>query len=195
MHQIAIALESFSRDNRDRLPNSYFSGDRTRAPLPQSMMILNRGGYDDPWDGIGRLYSKHYLSGPGVYYCPSHRGEHRVERYLDRWQSGGNQLIVGNYQYRGMLNLASQSSDPIDKYDLDQIRNSHPGGVSLLADGLRTKADFNHLRGCNLLEDDLSIKWYADNSGNLYNLLPDDIRDPWPRVQIWVRLDKGSSGE
>lgn len=195
MHQIAIALESFSRDSRDRLPNSFYSGDRTREPSPQSMMILNRGGNVDPWDGVGRLYSKHYISAPGAYYCPSHTGRHKIERYQDSWRSGGNQVIVGNYQYRGMLNLASQTADPIDKYDRDQIRNSHPAGVSLLADGLRTKSDFNHIRGSNLLEDDLSVKWFADNSGNLYSLLPDSDRDPWPRNQIWTRLDRGTSGE
>ena len=195
MHQIAIAVESFSRDNHDRLPNSYYSGDRYREPNPQAMMILNRGADSDTWDGIGRLYGKNYVSGPGAYYCPSHTGQHKMERYQDRWNPRGKDLIYGNYQYRGMLNLSSQQPDPIDKYDRDHIRNTHPGGVSLLADGLRTKSDFNHIRGCNLLEDDLSVKWYSDTGGRIYNILPDTIRDPWPRNQIWVGLDRGSTGD
>ncbi len=195
MHQIAIAMESFSRDHHDRLPNSYYSGDRNREPLPQAMMILNRGVRGDTWDGIGRLYAKNYLSGPSAYYCPSHRGEHKFERYEDQWGPRSEYRIFGNYQYRGMLNLASQLPDPVDRYDRDQIRNTHPAGVSLLADGLRTKSDFNHIRGCNLLEDDLSIRWYADTDGRIYNILPDTVWDPWPRNQIWLRLDQGSSGE
>lgn len=196
MHQIAIALESFTRDNRNRLPNSFFAGTREREPKPQEMMILNRGEYRDTWDGIGRLFSRNYVDGSGVYYCPSHKGDHTPERYQDRWKKHGRQQIIfGNYQYRGMLNLASQTPDPIDRYDRDQIRNSHPAGLSLLADGLRTKSDFNHVQGCNLLQDDLSVTWFADQSGRIYSILPDMPGQPWPRSQIWLGLDQGVNNE
>ena len=194
MRQIAIAMESFSREHYDRLPNSYYAGSRNRQPMPQEMMILNRGERGDTWDGVGRLYAKNYINAPGAYYCPSHRGDHKIDRYQNRWTRGSNELIYGNYQYRGTLNLASQSPDPIDKYDRDQIRNTHPAGVALLADGLRTKTDFNHIRGSNLLENDLSVRWYSDTGGRIYSILPDTVWEPWPRNQLWYRLDQGSFG-
>ncbi len=195
MHQIAIAIESYSHDNRNRLPNSFFAGDTYRDPKPQDMMILNRGVRRDTWDGIGRLFAKNYITGPGAYYCPSHTGDHTIDRYESSWKRSSRDLIYGNYHYRGTLNLTSQKADPIDRYDRDQLRNEHPAGVSLLADGLRTKSDFSHVRGCNLLEDDLSVTWFADNAGKIYNILPETVWESWPRAQVWFRLDEGLNGE
>jgi hypothetical protein len=159
------------------------------------MIILNRGDRGDTWDGIGRLFSKNYVGGSGAFYCPSHKGSHTPERYQNRWKKGNREVIFGNYQYRGMLNLASQTPDPIDRYDRDQLRNVHPSGLSLLADGLRTKSDFNHIEGCNLLQDDLSVSWFADSSHRVYNILPDSPGEPWPRNQIWYQLDERLNGE
>lgn len=191
MHQMAIALESYSRDNRNRLPNSYFAGNQYREPRPQDMMILNRGAPRDAWDGMGRLFSRNYINAAGVFYCPSHTGNHTIDRYEDFWKRESQTLIFGNYQYRGMLNLNSQQADPIDRYDRDRLRMEHPSGVSLLADGLRTKSDFSHVIGCNLLEDDLSVTWYIDKSARVYSILPDTESENWPRAQVWFRLDQG----
>ena len=66
--------------------------------------------------------------------------------------------------------------------------------MALLADGLRTKTDFNHIRGSNLLENDLSVRWYSDTGGRIYSILPDTVWEPWPRNQLWYRLDQGSFG-
>ncbi len=195
MHQIAIGLESYSHDNRNRMPNSFFAGDTYRDPKPQDMMILNRGVRWDTWDGIGRLFTKNYINAAGTYYCPSHSGDHTIDRYEGSWKKNSRELIYGNYHYRGMLNLTSQKADPIDRYDRDQLRNEHPAGVSLLADGLRTKSDFSHVRGCNLLEDDLSVTWFSDSAGRIYNILPETVWESWPRAQVWLRLDEGLNHE
>jgi len=192
MHQIAIALESFARENRNRFPNSYFSGDESRRSRPQEMMILNRGTWGDTWDGIGRLYPRQYLSDPGAYYCPSHTGEHPMERYQRMWNRHSRTQIFGNYHYRGMLNPSNAMPDPIDRHDRDRIRTENPTGVSILADGLRTKSDFNHRTGSNLLMDDLSVEWMVDERQRLYLMLPDRVSENWPRGPIWAQLDRAS---
>jgi len=192
MHQIAIALESFARENRNRFPHSYYAGDQRREARPQDMMILNRGTWGDTWDGVGRLYSQNYLSDPGAFYCPSHTGEHPIERYQNFWNRRSRAVLFGNYHYRGLLNLASLPPDPIDRHDRDKINAEHPAGISILADGLRTKSDFSHLTGSNLLMNDLSVAWMVDERQRLYNMLPNRATENWPRSQIWAQLDRGA---
>ncbi len=195
MHQIAIALESFARENRNRFPNSFYSGNQRREARPQDMMILNRGTWGDTWDGIGRLYSKAYLSDPGAYYCPSHTGDHPFERYQNLWNRHSRDQLFGNYHYRGILNFSTLPSDPIDRHDRDTIHAENPAGISILADGLRTKSDFSHLTGSNLLMNDLSVAWMTDERQRLYSMLPDHATENWPRGQIWAQLDRGAQSK
>lgn len=195
MHQIAIALESYARDHRNRFPNSYFAGDRSRLARPQEMMVLNRGTWGDTWDGIGRLYRANYIGDPGTYYCPSHTGQHSFERYQHEWNRTSRARLYGNYHYRGVLNLSNPTSDPIDRYDRDKIAAEYPARISILADGLRTKSDFNHVTGTNILLNDLSVSWLIDDRQRIYSILPDDLNDPWPRNQIWSQLDRRTEGK
>jgi hypothetical protein len=44
--------------------------------------------------------------------------------------------------------------------------------AALVADSLRTQADFNHTIGCNFLRADLSATWYTDSKGELVAGLP-----------------------
>lgn len=189
MHQTAIALEGFANDHHDRLPGSYFAGDDQRESKPQNMMMANRGSRWDGWDGIGRLYAKRYMTGPGSFYCPSHRGEHAPDRYDQRWTRSNTRPIFVNYHYRGTFDFSSPSADPIERHQFSSLRIERPSGMALLTDGLRTKSDFNHTDGTNILRDDLSVRWYTNPL--IYKTLPVHISDPWPKRNIWTQIDEG----
>lgn len=189
MHQIAIGLNGFATDANDRLPNSYFAGNQRRSPQPELMMIVHRGRTRDGWDGIGRLYIRRYLSSSGVYYCPSYSGRHSFDRYEDRWTRSNNRLVFSNYHYRGIFDFSLTRPDPIDGHLFHDFRLERPIGLALLADGLRTKSDFSHIDGTNLLRDDLSVRWFR--SPRIYSALPSSANEPWPRDSIWGQIDRG----
>jgi competence protein ComGC len=107
------------------------------------------------WDGLGILYQSDYLMAPGVFYCPSHHGNHPFALYASQWPNVGTELFA-NYQFR-----VSGSSILEDNSD-----------EALIADALRTQADFNHTVGCNFLRRDLSTTWYTDSIRTLVDRLP-----------------------
>ena len=128
------------------------------------------------WDGIGILYSSDYLTAPGVFYCPSHHGDHPFALYSSQWPATGTE-IYSNYQFR--VGLSSSL------YGLESDR-------ALIADALRSQADFNHTVGCNFLRRDLSATWYTDSVGALVAGLPANEGDAEAAervAQAWEFLD------
>lgn len=154
--QFGLGLEMYSRDHDSRLPSSVYSG---AFPAPQNMMVVRVD--DGHWDGVGKLFPADYLGSPEVYYCPSHTGKHTLDRYAEAWNAPEGE-IVGNYHFRSI---------PRSKAFLPDIDPS----VTLLADGMQTKEDYNHLVGANTLKADLSVRWFADPEGLLASTLPTEI--------------------
>jgi type II secretory pathway pseudopilin PulG len=188
IHQLALGVEMYVHDNRDHLPPSLYD----EQPAAQS---YNRGaggaqaqssssppthqdtdeGTDtmflryrslDPnageplWDGLGILMGENYLNHPGVFYCPSHHGDHPYSAYADEWVNGQG-LIASNYQYR----IPEESS-----YLSDLDRQ-----IKLVADGMRTRSDYNHVIGNNFMRADLSVGWFSDVNGVVYSSLPETL--------------------
>lgn len=145
----------------------------------------------DRWDGIGILYIGEYLPAPKLFYCPSHRGNNPFRQYADAWASGTGQ-IVGNYQYRGRgPNGTVLNGHPVMVTKLSQILPN----AALVADGLKSQADFNHQVGANVLHADISAVWFDDSARNIADLLPKDGQDPSSPLtnSAWSHFDNGAA--
>lgn len=167
LRQVGSALVSFIDDNNDRLP--VLTSVLSQIPRYSEGMALTTldGG---EVDGLGRLLAcsgRNYLGDARLLFCPCHRGEHSFARYAT--QIGGAILdtepgtpAYGNYQYRS----------PIDPTTGAQIFDAMRSNKVLVADGMRTRSDFNHVKGTNRLFGDCHVDWRADLDGAIYSRLP-----------------------
>jgi len=131
-------------------------------PSESGYSFTRRPGEDEEgfqWDGLGILFHEQYLSHPGVCYCPSHRGNHHLATYSNRWAQQADGRIAINYQYR--VPAETSVIDELSPY------------TTIMTDGLETKQDYNHIVGSTTLRADASVSWYEDEGGVLYNSLPD----------------------
>jgi type II secretory pathway pseudopilin PulG len=175
--QMGIALLLYAESYNDHLPPSIFvpapNASATTAPgfntaRPWETMALRaQSATATDWDGLGLLFSESILSSPEVFYCPSHTGEHRFERYATAWVDDTDDTIFGNYQYRAQFGLG---------YRLPRLSRLH-ASVALASDGLRTQSDVNHKGGVNILRADMSVSWFADTAGTLTENLPETVDD------------------
>ena len=167
LRQVGGALVAFIDDNNDRLPVlTAVLSQNPRYSEGMALTTLDGGEVD----GLGRLLAcsgRNYLGDPRLLYCPCHRGEHSFQRYAS--QIGGAILDTEpgtaaycNYQYRS----------PIDPTTGGQIFDAMRSNKVLVADGMRTRSDFNHVKGTNRLFGDCHVDWRADLDGAIYRNLP-----------------------
>lgn len=195
IRQLGLGLQMFSFDNADLMPQSIFRNDSQSQVDGQNTIFLrvdpNAGETVDTtrsdaptvWDGLGILAQREYADAPNVYYCPSHKGQYPLSKFMEAW-NGKPGVIAGNYQYRippeATTKLVTQSATK-----------------TLIADGMTTKADYNHLTGNNMLKADLSVAWAQDTAG-IYMALADNDTDAARSRQgvdnAWNLLDRFGGG-
>lgn len=166
VRQIGLGLAMYAEDYRGALPVTRFipemkSSDNTMrvdVSQPQDVMMARVLDPDPEWDGLGHLFENDYLTQFGVFYCPSHHGQHPLSRYARMWSNNIIELTI-NYQYRGQNITRSDNR------------------VAVVSDGLRTRSDYNHMIGANVLRLDFSVGWFNDPSGRLIAQLPDEEGD------------------
>ena len=141
--ELSLARKAYEADS-PLPPNVQFS--RPTVPQPLS---------DDNWDALGRLKKWHYCDSPDCFYCPSHEGDQQVSDLADEWYEGTrttNDALYTNYHYVGHKDWRT-----------GQRRRLLEGSrLVLAADSMRTKGDFSHGTGMNLLLGDGSVKWKDD---------------------------------
>ena len=176
LSQLGQAFVLYGNNYKDFLP---YSAALHVDQQPQNLMMVKRPDPNGGWDGIGLLFADHYCASPECYYCPSHHGEHPVDRYSDLWYDDDNNTIFSNFHYAGDIEWGSGP-------DIKR-RNMLDGHSLVLAtDGLRTAKDFNHMNGMNVLRADGSVRWRDDTQDILKQLPKDDNDLPqtsW--TQIW----------
>jgi prepilin-type N-terminal cleavage/methylation domain-containing protein len=184
--QLGIGITQYAADHEDHVPRSVFVPDGPTNFKPWETMKL-RIDPNSAWDGLGRLYSDEYSPAPLVFYCPSHKGDNRYQVYADAWASETGQ-IIGNYQYR-----ARAPADGVPANILtDRLAAMRPG-TTLIADGFRTQADFNHQIGANVFRADTSVAWFSDRNREVVDQLPKDTITPPQTLsfqQVWSELDR-----
>ncbi len=174
-HGLGIAM--FADENRGgNVPRTIFAAN---PPQPQNTIAARPPEDPTTWDGMGWLYDDGYLRAPGVFYCPSHWGEHPLDRYALVWPQPSG-VVYMNYQYRGY------GPNGVTRLSL------MPQGMALVTDGLRTINDYNHRVGTNILRVDLAVTWFSDPAGRLADGLPADDQDAGAAGKIdtaWHLLD------
>lgn len=192
VRQIGIGIAMYADENNDRIPPStnvgLAAGGSDQAW--KTMMLRTAapsGQFAGRWDGLGLLV-ENYLPAPKLFYCPSHTGEFRFGDIADTWDAEGTE-IMGNYQYRarGPMAASTATATPTLTRRLSLIAP----GAALVADGMRTRADFNHKIGSNVLRANLSVSWYSDRAGRLSSIIPtDESQVSTTRIeQAWNNLD------
>lgn len=191
LRQMGLGVAMFADERGGRLPSSVFKQNGDVREMMTLRLPADRGAGRPlaQWDGLGLLHQGGFLLGPKVYYCPSHHGENAFAVYAPSWSDESQQLLVGNYQYRGM------GRDGVT--DLFRIT---PARTALVSDGMRTRNDYNHVVGANVLRADLSTAWLDDRSGTGVSSMYATMADPDQPVEsrtidlAWQRLDEPDSG-
>jgi type II secretory pathway pseudopilin PulG len=189
IRQLGLGLYMYADDFRGLLaPSINVPSHANEGGMPQEMMMIR---YADPskalpfansWDGLGLLYSGEYLTAPKIFYCPAHRGQHPFTKYALSF-GFSPKSVLSNYHYRG------KGPSPGNAKLLHQII---PSDAALIADGMRTKADYNHRGGLNVLRADQGVVWYDDLDNSLFSSLPDDDvygTDASTITEAWGVLD------
>ncbi|RMH25778.1 MAG: DUF1559 domain-containing protein [Planctomycetota bacterium] len=189
---VGLALTMYAADHRDTLPPSDVA-DEVFAPAresarrepfqPSRLMELAHLDTGEPgdYDGLGRLVGDGYLADPSALYCPSHDGEHPIDHYAGAWMTLQGEIVI-NFHYRlfdGMAMLGRL--DP---------------AMTLVTDGMRSQADYNHRTGNNLLRADMSVDWYADKTQYITGILPVAETAPsagLPLSTTWRVMDTGKT--
>lgn len=186
LRQIGFGIASFADERGGRLPSSVFKQNGDVQEMMTLRLQADRGAGRPlaQWDGLGLLHQGAFLLGPKVYYCPSHHGENAFSVYAQGWSDESQDLLVGNYQYRG--------TGRDGMMDLFRIT---PARTALVSDGMRTRNDYNHIVGANILRADLSTTWVDDRSGSgvssMYALSdPDAPVDSRNIDHAWQLLDE-----
>jgi type II secretory pathway pseudopilin PulG len=192
MRQVGLGLAMYADANRDFLPSSIFMMVGNAAKnQPQNTGILRlspeeAAGSMSAWDGLGTLFEEQYLEPIKIFYCPSYDAEHEFGNYAMVYDSIPDR-VFGNYQYRAV--------GPKGEIRLTSFV---PTSTALLADCLRTRAEFSHRTGSNVLRADLSLFWFADAAGQVESTLPPDESMSTLLVKpiiesAWDKLDKGNA--
>ena len=195
LRQVGLGIQMYSDDWDTELPWSVYLGpspdgsDDHSAQMNRTRVSLSKARTPNGffrqenravWDGLGLLFDQEYL-GYEVFYCPSHHGEHPLNRYTGLWGDDTTETIVSNFQYRGR--------GPGGTRMLDQIRTS----AALVSDALSSVDDYNHIVGTNVLRVGGSVRWIPDEPGNaLASLLNDEAPPEGGSVSsLWNTLDSG----
>jgi type II secretory pathway pseudopilin PulG len=159
MRQVGLGISMWANSNNGMVPTVSLAQDRTIDQTPDLLQLAYLDKTDADWDGLGLLVSEGYITAPSLFYCPSHNGNNTFARYEESWVQPEEEIIT-NYHYRWLAG----SNRFLDNLNAD---------VTLLTDGLRTKVDYNHRVGNNMLKADLRVEWLNDPDMVIVKLLPD----------------------
>jgi prepilin-type N-terminal cleavage/methylation domain-containing protein/prepilin-type processing-associated H-X9-DG protein len=189
LRHLSGALHTYATDFRERLPHSVHAN--SESPRPTELMAATAGpdALGLPrFDGLGLLAipGRSYVDSPRCLYCPSHTGEHSLDRYA-RCFNGPvpfEEQVYTNYHYRGHRDAAT-----------GRLILLSGERRAIVADGMRTRADFNHRIGTNVLFTDGSVAWFVDNERTIVDRIP--LQPPPDNASledqfawIWQRLDR-----
>lgn len=182
VRQLGLGVAMYAEDFHGDIPPSVFFPAPGQGINRMQQTVTVRVAAAQPfWDGLGLLYSASYLDAPGVYYCPSHAGDYRLQTYAPVWAdreclNAGE--VVCNFQYR--------ASGPQG----ERLTPFGSPSLAIITDGMRTAAEYSHKVGSNVLSLDLHVAWVT-NPG-LLSILPASEMDALAAQKVgtaWTELD------
>jgi len=193
VRQLGLGVAMYADDWHDRIPLSIYvtpmsshiprnaSGGQASLVDTIDLRLNAPGLWGSPWDGLGRLYPSGYLPASGVFYCPSHTGDHPQSQYAEAWGLPSGR-ITGNYQYRGQ--------GPRGETHLSRIE---PKRSAIAADALFDAQAPNHPFGLNVLRTDISVSFVPDADGSmLRNFAVQGAQGGTGGSRAWETLDNTS---
>ncbi len=163
--ELGVGFMLYSDDNGARLPESHFQ--KTRQFAEMSAVATPETDPEDPerfaggFDGIGLLWYFRYIDSPNCLHCPANSHRHTCE--ANRAVYGGRgvtaETAYSNYHYTGHLKLGP-ILDPERDRDSQIRRRMIDKRFVLSSDSLRSREDFSHDKGVNLLFSDGSVEWF-----------------------------------
>lgn len=186
VRQIGLGIVMYANDHDGAMPPSVFldptiftssaaaspmqlTGGESSSDLTR--MVALRVAPGEPklvsggWDGLGHLHMLDYTNAPRVFYCPSHKGQDTFSQFALDWE-GGSREIVGNYHYRGYGPTATGRFT-------NRLYDIEPPSAAILADGLQSRFELNHVGGVNIFRADLSADWFTDIGMRMRTELPE----------------------
>ena len=170
--QLGIGFMLYGEDHNGHMPISLLQDENEFAEM-MAVTTGNMGAGRSPgYDGLGRLWEYRYIDSPKCLHCPAHRHSHTFESNKIAYESLTGSVMhrfYANYHYTGHSTHASciAGSPYRDRRNI----NRHDRFV-LLTDGLRTREDFNHDTGLNVLFADGHYEYQADTGNEISNALP-----------------------
>lgn len=172
LRQIGVAMMLHGEDDNGNLPESHL---QTISRF-EEMCAINTGETDDlsrrpTYDGLGRLWEMRYLESPRCLYCPAHHHDHTYESdgaYYDSLDGDFSRRIYSNYHFTGHWRVSEDG-----QVEPGGFRNlNRSSRMLLVTDALRSREDFNHEDGINMLYSDGSTVWEADTGSRMFLSLP-----------------------
>ncbi|CAN5867288.1 hypothetical protein BH11PLA1_BH11PLA1_10520 [soil metagenome] len=180
IRQFGLGIAMYAEDHREVVPYSDFTPLSPESVKwhPESTMTVRE---ESRWDGLGLLFANGYTPAMGIYYCPSHMGDHPLSAYADAWISGAGTL-VSNYQYRG-ISPAPRNATRLRLWDPNS---------AIVSDGLASATDYNHVIGNNTLRADASVLWTIDSGRRITGVLSKSDTDGQKSLRViwaWNLID------
>ena len=195
LRQIGCAIISYADDHNDLLPAmNCITGDSEDRNFGDAMALTTTEG-NKP-DGLGNLLpaAQAYIDDSRIFYCPCHTGDHPFERHAEQISKLGFSAFAGsgrcfsNYHYRGSARVGGPTSQNLGRrHMLEHFRNDQ----AIVADGMRTRPDFNHVLGTNRLFKDGRVDWRLDDNSRIYKSLAMNSEDAADEqlFTIWRAID------
>ena len=164
--ELGIGFMLYSEDHSATLPESHFqnTGEFAKMSAVTTGEIIESESREGSgrFDGLGVLWQWRYIDSPDCLHCPANRHRHTREANEAVYASRGDSPTAAycNYHYTGHLTWSSVRENQLEGRKQSDVRRTMIGKRFVLSsDSLRSREDFSHGNGVNLLFSDGSVQW------------------------------------
>ena len=163
--ELGVGFMLYSEDNAATLPESHFQTQHQFADMSAiTTGAVTHGGDRNQtagFDGIGLLWKWRYIDSPNCLHCPANSHRHTCEANAEVYSGNGDapETAYCNYHYTGHFTFESVRNESSNSKSDRMYRRMFHSRFVLSSDSLRSREDFSHGNGANLLYSDGSVGW------------------------------------